>query len=391
MVEVSERGMKEEEIELDLGLSIGGASFRKPEKPKLNGGDEIQTAAVVRSSSTVSPAAFSEPESAVVDPQAKREIQALRRQEAKRKREEKKTRAQIGEQQQSPARKKERSLDATNVVLSQGDNGVNVTNVNLSNGEAEHHHYQVGPEQYPYAPVQFVPYSNGFAYPCVVPCWAPDGGGGGGGFRQFQANQDLGNNGCNPEQNGKTASWNNGSPICSSSTVSEHYSAASHEGGSSDTRSHSSRLSGSIGKKNKARSDRTVTSHSIEPNSRGNENLVVQPKEEPAPEITEPIPFSKQRPPTPPKETKTEPPKPQTKNTQKSPSMPQMPYVSTTGNGPDGKTVHGFLYRYSQPEISIVCVCHGSTFSPAEFVQHAGGTDVSQPLRHITVIPSAFG
>ncbi|XP_062021943.1 uncharacterized protein LOC133738422 [Rosa rugosa] len=386
MVGVSERGMKQEEIELDLGLSIGGASFRKPE---LNGGDEIQTAAVVRSSSTATPAAFSEPESAVVDPQAKREIQAQRRQEAKRKREEKKTRAQIGEQKQSPARKKEKSMDATNVVPSQGDNGVKVMNVNLnlSNGEAEH---QVGPVQYPYAPVQFVPYSNGFAYPCVVPCWVPNGGGG---FKQFQANHDLGNNGCNPEQNGKTASLNNGSPICSSSTVSEHYSAVSHEGGSSDARSHSSRLNGSIGKKNKAQSNHTVTSHSIEPNSRGNENLVVQvqPKEEPAPEITEPVPFSKQRPPTPPKETKTERPKPQTKNTQKSPSMPQMPYVSTTGNGPNGKTVHGFLCRYSQSEISIVCVCHGSTFSPAEFVQHAGGTDVSRPLRHITVIPSAFG
>ena len=74
-----------------------------------------------------------------------------------------------------------------------------------------------------------------------------------------------------------------------------------------------------------------------------------------------------------------------------SPLLPQMPYVSTTGNGPNGKTVNGFLYRYTKSEVSIVCVCHGSTFSPAEFVQHAGGTDISQPLRHITVIPSPFG
>lgn len=71
--------------------------------------------------------------------------------------------------------------------------------------------------------------------------------------------------------------------------------------------------------------------------------------------------------------------------------LPQMPYVSATGNGPNGKTINGFLYRYTKSEVSIVCVCHGSTFSPAEFVQHAGGTDVSHPLRHITVIPSAFG
>jgi hypothetical protein len=72
--------------------------------------------------------------------------------------------------------------------------------------------------------------------------------------------------------------------------------------------------------------------------------------------------------------------------------LPQMPYVSTKGNGPNGKTVNGFLYTYSKcDEVSIVCVCHGSTFSPAEFVQHAGGTDITHPLRHITVNSSAFG
>lgn len=72
-------------------------------------------------------------------------------------------------------------------------------------------------------------------------------------------------------------------------------------------------------------------------------------------------------------------------------SLSQMPYVSTKGNGPNGKRVNGFLYRYSKcDEVSIVCVCHGSTFSPAEFVQHAGGTDISHPLRHITVNSSVF-
>ena len=69
--------------------------------------------------------------------------------------------------------------------------------------------------------------------------------------------------------------------------------------------------------------------------------------------------------------------------------LPQMPYVSTKGN--NGKTVNGFLYRYNKSEVSIICACHGSTFSPAEFVQHAGGTDITHPLRHITVIPSALG
>lgn len=68
----------------------------------------------------------------------------------------------------------------------------------------------------------------------------------------------------------------------------------------------------------------------------------------------------------------------------------QMPCVTSTGNGPEGKTVNGFLYRYSKSEISIICVCHGISFSPAEFIVHAGGTNVSHPLRHITVVPSTF-
>ncbi|KAL9666347.1 hypothetical protein QQ045_000676 [Rhodiola kirilowii] len=67
--------------------------------------------------------------------------------------------------------------------------------------------------------------------------------------------------------------------------------------------------------------------------------------------------------------------------------LAQMPCVSTTG--PEGKTVRGFLYRYTKEEVCIVCVCHGCSFSPAKFVEHAGGRDVENPLRHITVIPSA--
>lgn len=72
-------------------------------------------------------------------------------------------------------------------------------------------------------------------------------------------------------------------------------------------------------------------------------------------------------------------------------SLPRMPRVSTTGTGPNGKTITGFLYRYTKNEVSIVCVCHGTSFSPAEFVEHAGGTDITHPLRHITMVPSSFG
>ncbi|KAG6620605.1 hypothetical protein I3842_Q058200 [Carya illinoinensis] len=49
--------------------------------------------------------------------------------------------------------------------------------------------------------------------------------------------------------------------------------------------------------------------------------------------------------------------------------MKQMPSVTTTGDGPN------------------VCVCHGSSLSPAEFVKHAGGKDVKNPLKQITVFP----
>lgn len=86
------------------------------------------------------------------------------------------------------------------------------------------------------------------------------------------------------------------------------------------------------------------------------------------------------------------PPKPHTNSNGNGSLLPfaQMPCVTSTGNGPEGKTVNGFLYRYSKSEISIICVCHGTSFSPAEFIVHAGGTNVSHPLRHITVVPSTL-
>ncbi|KAL0436182.1 UNVERIFIED_CONTAM: Ninja-family protein AFP3 [Sesamum radiatum] len=83
------------------------------------------------------------------------------------------------------------------------------------------------------------------------------------------------------------------------------------------------------------------------------------------------------------------PPKPPQHHKHDIASAPCMHRVSTTGNGPKGRTITGFLYRYTRTEVSIMCVCHGSSFSPAEFVEHAGGVDVSNPLRHITVVPSS--
>ncbi|KAL8026862.1 hypothetical protein ABFX02_14G057200 [Erythranthe guttata] len=73
-------------------------------------------------------------------------------------------------------------------------------------------------------------------------------------------------------------------------------------------------------------------------------------------------------------------------NLNAAPGPRNMPCVSATGNGPHGRTVTGFLYKYNQTEVIIMCVCHRSLFSPAEFVEHAGGVDVLNPLRHITMI-----
>ncbi|TVU47930.1 hypothetical protein EJB05_07548, partial [Eragrostis curvula] len=68
--------------------------------------------------------------------------------------------------------------------------------------------------------------------------------------------------------------------------------------------------------------------------------------------------------------------------------MQEMPSVSTKGL-PNGNRVEGFLFKYRKgEEVRIVCVCHGSFLTPAEFVKHAGGGDVTNPLRHIVVNPT---
>ncbi|KAF5766113.1 putative ethylene-responsive binding factor-associated repression, Ninja family [Helianthus annuus] len=60
----------------------------------------------------------------------------------------------------------------------------------------------------------------------------------------------------------------------------------------------------------------------------------------------------------------------------------KMPCVTTKV----GKRIQGFLYRYGEDEeVRIVCVCHGSFLTPAEFVKHGGGGEVEHPLRHIVV------
>ncbi|XP_074280932.1 ninja-family protein mc410 [Silene latifolia] len=52
-------------------------------------------------------------------------------------------------------------------------------------------------------------------------------------------------------------------------------------------------------------------------------------------------------------------------------SFPNLPWVSTTGPGPNGKTISGVTYKYNATQIKIVCACHGIHLSPEEFVRHA--------------------
>lgn len=71
-------------------------------------------------------------------------------------------------------------------------------------------------------------------------------------------------------------------------------------------------------------------------------------------------------------------------------ALEDMPCVFTKGDGPNGRRVDGILYKYGKGEdVRIMCVCHGSFHSPADFVRHAGGTDVDNPLKHIVVNPNS--
>ncbi|XP_020571854.1 ninja-family protein AFP3-like [Phalaenopsis equestris] len=76
-------------------------------------------------------------------------------------------------------------------------------------------------------------------------------------------------------------------------------------------------------------------------------------------------------------------------NNGKKTMKPIIPYVTAKGDGLQGKTTGGFLYRYTKvDELRIMCVCHGLSFSPAEFLRHAGNSHTSEPLRHIIVMLS---
>ncbi|GLJ04992.1 hypothetical protein SUGI_0008710 [Cryptomeria japonica] len=72
-------------------------------------------------------------------------------------------------------------------------------------------------------------------------------------------------------------------------------------------------------------------------------------------------------------------------------TTPDLPWVSTTGVGPNGRTICGVMYKYDANQVGIVCACHGRHMLPGEFVLHAGKTDASSPEKNIVVSPYISG
>ncbi|XP_068665599.1 AFP homolog 2-like isoform X2 [Aristolochia californica] len=451
----------EEEVELSLGLSIGGC-FRKADKtataatattmvndvfhksissPRSSEIDldcEGRERLVARSNAST----LVDAESNAADDlfKRKKELHALRRQEARKKRDEKQQKKGLARRngflannhvptstvndralldaQELQCRLSDRAvkeIEASwadrickkkengsggysgeqNVSLTLNRNQQPASNPNTCSSAP----FPVMSMQYPFHPVQYMPYGNGLSFPYMMPCWgppvAPPTSSGLGRdknifqpvpVRPFQPPNSCQNVNQMPgdlERNyGRGTS--SGSQGSSASLVSNSQSA-SLQGSCSDTKSYRSRSPAELTENAKAQSEysestpRNESVQITEAKDKAVSKISPGTLEEP----TQTGPFSSSKPSSPTQEGVKEPPQ--------SPLLPQMPCVSTTGDGPNGKTIMGFLYRYTKTEVSIVCVCHGSSFSPAEFVKHAGGSDVSHPLKHIIVVPSALG
>jgi hypothetical protein len=65
-------------------------------------------------------------------------------------------------------------------------------------------------------------------------------------------------------------------------------------------------------------------------------------------------------------------------------SYPDLPWVSTTGSGPNGRTISGVTYNFGKNEVKIVCACHGTHMTPEEFIRHASA-DVTDQENNTTM------
>ncbi|XP_058103215.1 ninja-family protein 2-like [Magnolia sinica] len=327
----------EDEVDLSLSLFIGSNVFRtKPASPpsdttsirsdESNGLDSLK-------------------------PQRKRFLFALRRQEAKKKRIE----------------KKQQQLNRSNGIP------VNSHTCNgnmLSEGRAAKNGRFGNFDQMQYPSFSMVP--------VPMPCWAPNAA-----ANASPSISGVGPYGLNsgfPEFERSDSKQNGSSSI--SSAVSDAQSASLHGSSGSHSRSHSSCTSfKKLKADNQPQESARAVEHTKEKLTTWNTMNSISTT---AKTISTPSSLTKH----PHSPTQREGNKENL--TPLTPSLSQMPCVWTTGDGPNGKTVTGFLYRCTKTEISIICVCHGISFSPTEFVSHAGGTDISHPLRHIVVVPSLY-
>ncbi|XP_030454718.1 ninja-family protein 5-like [Syzygium oleosum] len=393
-------GSKEEELEdaeLDLVLSIGG-SYGRSERAREPGkglalegalGSSGEDSGGARKDGPVSPGSTGSDletggSGSESDPERKRAMQAMGRFEAMRKREEKRQRKGAGggggaddaggrsDPAGEPARKKAKEEGANVEPGAEGAAGT---------AHPACPPYLVVPVQFPYGP-----FVNGYGFPYWVQGPGKDDGAWG-----------LGQNVSEQSSSGKKSASSNGSQVCSSSGVSDCQGCSGRQGGTSCDAKNQSTAS--------SRKRRLPERNSPHHQSKSAE-LTDEPKNLLDEKADSTSPTRSTDPSKPKEDTGLEtqgPPRNPYRECadQRSaspnggagkpprPSLPllRMPRVSTTGNGLNGKTVNGFLHKYTKAEISIVCTCHGFTFSPAEFVEHAGGTNVLHPLRHITMLP----
>ncbi|KAG9446074.1 hypothetical protein H6P81_012202 [Aristolochia fimbriata] len=499
----------EEEVELSLGLSIGGC-FRKlhkaatatatatgtdvpsvPATAATGAGEDVFHKALSVSSPRSSEmdlecqgaehqqlarsdaSTLVDAESSAADDlfKRKKELHALRRQEARKKRDEKQQKRGLGrrngflanghtppaagndrhllEAQELQCRLRDRAVkeieaswadrvckkekdDGCGGMIHTGEQSVSLTlnhnqqpatNPNTTSSSSSSAPFPVMPMQYPFQPVQYMPYSGGLSFPYMMPCWGPPlpppTSTGDGlpadknifqpvALRPFQSHAPAHNANLLPGDTDRNCG-NGASSVSqgsSASLVSDSQSASLQGGSCSETKSYRSRSPAeqndchvSLTPNAKAQceyGDSAAQNDSLQTEA-GTDKSPGSKTSRGRPEEATAVPLTSSPPPksSPCKGSKpASPPRAAPEGVKEPPRtalLPQMPCVSTTGNGPNGKTIMGFLYRYTKSEVSIVCVCHGTSFSPAEFVKHAGGTDVSQPLKHIIVVPSAFG
>ncbi|RWV91050.1 hypothetical protein GW17_00046695 [Ensete ventricosum] len=247
-------------------------------------------------------------------------------------------------------------------------------------GFGQHHPF---PVMYPHQQVQYVPVPNGFGFPYVMPCWAPTISAAAGGLNRLERKvfQPVSGRGfpdqgtaagpCDGDSSGSkgieaakvvNTSLDSDSSGSSSSAISDRRSGSFGGGSisSGDSRNHRSLQ----------KTEKLVAPSSMAEGGSGNnaQASFLTSNAKPArfgAQLERVGPVNKSGKPS---------------------ALPRIPLVSATGDAPQGRTIHGLLYRCTKSEVRILCVCHGNSFTPAEFVRHAGGAEVSQPLKRIVVV-----